>query len=162
MKVTTPQTIAELLTQAALSPRRRMNLNLHTELSDPINRFLNAGLAGTYIRPHRHRSGRWELVNVLQGTVDALIFMETGELKTRQELSREKASLIEIAGGEWHTFVFHNPAAVVLEIKPGPYEPELDKEFAEWAPAEGDPSASLFVQWLEAAQLGDLWRPAWK
>jgi hypothetical protein len=63
MKIVTAHTIVELLSRAAASPRKRANLNLHTELSDPTNRFLNAGLSGTYVRPHCHRIGKWELVS---------------------------------------------------------------------------------------------------
>jgi cupin fold WbuC family metalloprotein len=158
MKIVTKKMISDLLASAAAVPRKRMNLNLHAELSDPINRFINAGLVGTYVRPHRHRIGRWELVSVLQGSLDLVIFTSGGQLKDRFTLSAEGTSLAEIPGGDWHTFVFHSPATVVLEVKPGPYEPQFDKEFADWAPAEGDPTAALFVTWLNSAELGDLWR----
>jgi hypothetical protein len=57
MKIIAAETITDLLARAASAPRKRMNLNLHAEPSDPTNRFLNAGLAGTYVRPHRHRIG---------------------------------------------------------------------------------------------------------
>jgi cupin fold WbuC family metalloprotein len=158
MKIVTAEAIAALVARAADSPRKRMNLNLHPELSDPIGRFVNAGLARTYVRPHRHRVGKWELVTLLQGKVDVVIFNRNGEITNRFAFSSEGASLFEIPGGEWHTFVFHAPAAVVLEVKPGPYEPDLDKEFAEWAPEEGAPTAASFVAWLENASLGERWR----
>jgi cupin fold WbuC family metalloprotein len=157
MKIVTAETITDLLARAALAPRRRMNLNLHAELSDPIGRFVNGGLAGTYIRPHRHRIGRWELVNLMDGMVDVVIFTSRGEVRERLPLAQGGASLIEIPGGDWHSFIFHAPAAVVLEVKPGPYEPELDKEFAEWAPVEGNPAAASFVTWLESAARGEIW-----
>ncbi len=157
MKIVTTETIADLLTRAAMAPRKRLNLNLHAEPSDPINRFLNAGLAGTYVRPHRHRIGKWELLNVLQGKLDVVIFSFNGEVKSRFALGPKGPSLIEIYGGEWHSFVFHTPAAVVLEVKPGPYEPQFDKEFAEWAPMEDDPVATLFLTWLESAAPGEVW-----
>jgi hypothetical protein len=54
-----------------------------------------------------------------------------------------------------HSVVFHAPAAVVLEIKVGPYEPQLDKEFASWAPPENDSAAARFVSWLETAVPGE-------
>jgi cupin fold WbuC family metalloprotein len=158
MKIITEEMIADLLARAAVAPRRRMNLNLHAELSDPIGRFINGGLAGTYVRPHRHRIERWELVDVLDGTLDVIIFSSEGEVKERLLLGQGRARLIEIPGGDWHSFVFHAPAAVVLEVKPGPYEPRLDKEFAEWAPVEGSPASALFVAWLERADLGEMWR----
>ena len=134
MKIVTTEAIEELLTRAATAPRKRLNLNLHAEPSDPINRFLNAGLAGTYVRPHRHRIGKWELLNVLQGRLDVVIFTSNGDVNSRLALGAKGPSLVEIYGGEWHSFVFHAPAAVVLEVKPGPYEPQFDKEFAQWAP----------------------------
>jgi cupin fold WbuC family metalloprotein len=65
MKVVAAETIAELLSRAAASPRKRMNFNLHAELTDTTNRFLNTGIAGTYVRPHRHRIGKWELLSVV-------------------------------------------------------------------------------------------------
>jgi len=65
MKIVNKKTISDLLLRAAASPRKRVNHNLHTEPIDPTNRFVNAGIAGTYIRPHRHRIGKWELVSVL-------------------------------------------------------------------------------------------------
>jgi cupin fold WbuC family metalloprotein len=157
MKIVTAETIAELLARAVMTPRKRMNLNLHAELSDPTNRFLNAGLAGTYVRPHRHRIGKWELLNVLQGRLDVVIFGSRGEVNSRFSLGPKEQSLIEIQGGEWHSFVFYAPSAVVLEVKPGPYESQFDKEFAEWAPMEGDPTAILFLSWLESAAPGEIW-----
>ena len=155
MKIVTAEMIAELLSRAAASPRKRMNLNLHAEPTDPIGRFLNAGIAGTYVRPHRHPIGRWELVSVLEGKFDLVIFTSDGVVKNRVALSSGGASVVEIPGGAWHSAVFHAPAAVVLEVKAGPYEPGLDKEFASWAPAEDDSAAALFVTWLETAAPGE-------
>jgi cupin fold WbuC family metalloprotein len=157
MKVITAETISDLLGRASATARRRTNLNLHAP-EEPINRFLNAGLAGTYVRPHRHRPDRWELVNVLRGRLDLLTFASDGKLELRLPLDPEGASIVEIPGGDWHTLIFHPPGAVVLEIKPGPYEPQLDKEFADWAPAEDDPAAPSFLAWLAGAAIGEAWR----
>jgi cupin fold WbuC family metalloprotein len=132
-----------------------MNLNLHAGPTDPVGRFLNAGIAGTYVRPHRHQIGRWELVSVIQGKFDVVIFTADGVVKSRVALSSKDASVAEIPGGDWHGVIFHAPAAVVLEVKAGPYEPQLDKEFASWAPPEDDPAAALFVTWLETAAPGE-------
>ncbi len=46
-----------LSAEAATSPRRRKNLNLHETLDDPIQRLCNAFEPGTYLRPHRHTAG---------------------------------------------------------------------------------------------------------
>lgn len=157
MKIVTAEMIADLLAQASIAPRKRVNLNLHAELSDPINRFLNAGIFGTYVQPHRHRIGKWELLNAIRGKLDIVIFTAHGEVKHRAALSSSGSNPVEISGGDWHSFFFHAPAAVVLEIKPGPYEPDLDKEFAKWAPREGDPASVSFLSWLEHAAVGEAW-----
>ena len=91
---------------------------------------------------------------MLQGKFDLVIFASDGVVKNRVALSSDGASVAEIPGGDWHSVVFHAPAAVVLEVKAGPYEPRLDKEFASWAPPEDDPAAALFVTWLETAAPG--------
>src|SRR5690348_13064021 len=116
MKIVSSEMIAGLLAKAGSAPRKRMNLNLHAEPGDPINRFLNAGLQGSYVRPHRHRKGKWELLNVLQGRLDVLIFTPEGEVKNRASLSPTGQGVVEICGGEWHGVVFGAPAAVILEV----------------------------------------------
>jgi cupin fold WbuC family metalloprotein len=67
MKIVLDSAIKDLVSRAHASPRLRMNLNLHDEPSELTGRFLNAGLPGTYVRPHRHRPDKWELVSVIQG-----------------------------------------------------------------------------------------------
>jgi len=158
MKTVTSKTIAEVLSGAGLSPRRRMNLNLHEKLTDPINRFINAGHAGTYVRPHRHQADKWELLTALRGRFDVLTFTHDGEVTSRFSLDPDAAPVIEVSGGSWHTVVFHAPAAVMLEVKPGPYDSRTDKEFAWWAPEEGAPAAAAFARWLEKAAVGETWR----
>lgn len=150
--------IDDLVARARVAPRRRQNLNLHPRLDDPIQRFLNAGEPGSYIRPHRHRSGRWELVTVLRGQVDALLFDADGRVTRRQVLRPGEG--IEIPGGTWHSFVFGASGSVALEIKPGPYDAALDKQFAAWAPAEGDATANDCARWLASTPSGARWREA--
>ena len=102
-----------------------------------------------------HRIGKGELLSVVQGTVDVRTFGANGAVKNRVSLSTVGANVVaEISGGDWHSIVFRAPGAVVLEIKPGPYEPLLDKEFANWAPSEDDPVARSFVARLEVAAVG--------
>lgn len=147
--------IDDLVMRARAAPHRRLNLNLHPELSDPIQRFLNAGEPGSYVRPHRHRPGRWELVTVLRGRVDAVLFGESGSVTRRHAL--HPGNGIEIPGGTWHSFVFVESGTVALEIKPGPYDAALDKQFAAWAPAEGAARADACARWIATAQAKESW-----
>jgi cupin fold WbuC family metalloprotein len=145
-----------LVARARAAPRRRQNLNLHPELSDPIQRLLNAGEPGTYVRPHRHRPGRWELLSVLRGRIDTLLFDDTGIVTARY--LHTVGTSIEIPGATWHSFVFAQSGTVALEIKPGPYDAALDKEFAAWAPAEDTADAAACAQWIAKAQVGSRYR----
>ena len=46
--------------------------------------------------------------------------------------------------------------SVFYEVKQGPYDPQLVKEFAPWAPLEGTPEATAYLQrlhqWVDQAQ----------
>jgi hypothetical protein len=90
-----------------------------------------------------------------RASLNVVIFTSDRVVKNRVALSSEATRVVEIPGGDWHSVVFHAPAAIVLEVKAGPYKPLLDKEFASWAPPEDDPAATLFVTRLEAAAPGE-------
>ena len=40
---------------------------------------------------------------------------------------------IDFEGGTWHSFHALEKDTVLFEVKPGPYNPDADKEFAPWA-----------------------------
>jgi cupin fold WbuC family metalloprotein len=150
-------TIADLLARARQSPRGRLNLNLHPRLEDPVQRLLNAGSPGSYIRPHRHRAAVWEMVMTLRGHIDALVFDDEGRIVRRVALKPGGEGIIQNPGGVWHSFVFAEPDSVAFELKPGPYDARLDKEFASWAPREDDPEAATFMQWMASAAVEARW-----
>lgn len=158
LKTVTVETMDALLVRAAESQRRRTNLNLHEASSDPINRFLNVGVAGTYVRPHRHAAERWEMFVILRGRLDIVTFTPDGIVADRIVLTPAARPVVEIPGGCWHTIVSTAPGSVALEVKPGPYDPATDKVFADWAPLEGDVHSGDCVSWLETAAVGDRWR----
>jgi cupin fold WbuC family metalloprotein len=153
----TRKALQELARQAGLSPRRRKNLNLHTALSDPIQRLFNAVEPDSYVRPHRHeRNDVWELLVAIRGRFAALSFDAGGQVLNRTEFGADGDNLgVELPPGTWHTVVALAPGSVLFEVKPGPYEPLNDKDFATWAPAEGDPAAAAFVDWYRRAMPGE-------
>ncbi len=145
--------IDALVGRARVAPRLRQNLNLHPRLDDPIQRFLNAGEPGTYIRPHRHRPDRWEMVAVMRGRIDTMLFDDKGVITDRFVMEPGNG-VIELPGGTWHSFVFALPGTVAIEIKPGPYDAALDKQFADWAPREEDADAARCAAWIASASVG--------
>ncbi|HWE74983.1 MAG TPA: WbuC family cupin fold metalloprotein [Stellaceae bacterium] len=150
-------TLDDLVARANASPRGRLNLNLHPRLDDPIQRLLNAGGPGTYVRPHRHRPHIWELVMTLRGHIDAIVFDADGRIIRRAPLKPNGDGIIQNQGGVWHSFVFMAPDSVAFEIKPGPYDAKLDKEFAAWSPREDAAEGAAFVRWMETAAVGARW-----
>ena len=150
-------TIADLVKRARQTPRGRLNLNLHPRLEDPIQRLLNAGSPGTYVRPHRHRPAIWELVMTLRGHIDAIVFDEEGRITRRVPLKPGGDGIIQSEGGVWHSFVFLEADSVAFEIKPGPYEATLDKEFAPWSPREDAPETAAYARWMATAPVAARW-----
>jgi cupin fold WbuC family metalloprotein len=138
---------------AFASPRLRMNHNFHTGPDDNPHRFLNVLLRGTYIRPHRHADpAKSETFVVLEGEADVVIFDDEGAITARYQVgstsSEDRLWGVDLPPGVWHTVVARTNRVVCFEVKPGPWEPANDKEFAAWAPAEGDPETAAYSESL--------------
>jgi cupin fold WbuC family metalloprotein len=145
--------LTELDRKAQASPRLRTNHNLHEAPSAPIQRLAIKLRHGTYIRPHRHPQ-RWELGLVLQGRMDLVLFDDTGALTERVTMTPIQGTLaMELPAATWHSYVCVSDAATFFEVKEGPYDPALS-DFAPWAPAEGDPAAAHFLEWMATAAVG--------
>ena len=48
--------------------------------------------------------------------------------------------MVEVPPMVWHTLYPLEQGSVTMEIIKGPYDEKLFKEFAPWAPSEGDPA----------------------
>ncbi len=133
--------------------RRRQHVNLHASYADPCQRFLNAIEMDSYIRPHRHRlDPKAETLFAIVGQFAAIEFEETGDLKAVSLFGSESHRgegcdlvAIQIDAQSWHTVIAMTTPAVLLEMKAGPFDPDAAKEFASWAPAEGDSAASAYA-----------------
>jgi cupin fold WbuC family metalloprotein len=146
--------IQATLEKARQSPRRRMNHNFHAGPEDNPHRFLNVLLENTYIAPHRHlRPPKAESFLVIEGLITLFCFEDDGTVRSRHLLGRgpeAEALGIDLAVGVWHTLTALTPYAVCYEVKPGPWDPATDKEFAPWAPREGDETAPEYLRRLLA------------
>jgi cupin fold WbuC family metalloprotein len=135
---------------ARSSPRRRLNHNFHNGPDASVHRFLNVLTRETYVRPHRHlQPPKHESFLVLEGQIAAFVFSDDGQIVACWRLGGEANPLgIDLPAGLWHTVVPLSETAVCYEVKPGPWDPATDKEFAAWAPAEGDDSVQLYQRHL--------------
>ena len=143
----------DALTEKALaSPRLRINHNFHGSMEENPHRFLNVMARGTYVTPHRHLDPpKAESFVVLSGDVAFFLFDDDGNVLERRDLGRDPIG-IDVAAGVWHSLAVLSDVAVCYEVKPGPYSPANDKDFAPWAPREGDPRAAEYLANLLATQ----------
>jgi len=145
---------------ARRSPRRREIHVFHTGDADPLQRMLNALQPGSYIRPHRHLDPpKSESLVLLQGMLGYVSFVADGTPDEENLLLLERERGVhgcDIRPGVWHTIFALVPDTVIFEVKPGPYSPANDKDFAPWAPPEYNAEASAFL-----AQTEDAFRRLW-
>ncbi len=138
-------------TQAKESPRLRKNHNLHGSPDEPCQRLLNAIEPGSYIRPHRHLDPvKDESVVILRGKLGVIIFDETGAVIRKALMSPQGETVAaNIRSGVMHTFVSFEENTVFFEAKAGPYKAISSEECAAWAPAEGSPEATAYLDSLK-------------
>jgi len=143
-------TLTDLTQEAFASKRLRKNRNYHPTYEDPVNRMLNAFEPNTYVCPHRHKDpDKEEVFIILRGKLLIIEYDDEGKVLDTCILDPGSGNYaVEIPAGVWHSAISLESGTVVYEIKNGPYEPLSDKNFAAWAPAEGDSSAKEYIQSL--------------
>mgnify|MGYP002140384366 CR=1 FL=1 len=111
----------------------------------------------SYFTPHRHANPpKPESFLVLEGTVLCIIFDNNGEIAEAHLMGEGAAYGVDVAAGVWHTIAVLSETAVCYEVKPGPYVAANDKDFAPWAPKEGDPNAAAYAATLLTKALAKL------
>ena len=142
MIVLSKRLLADLTCKADLSPRLRQSLNIHSNHQEPCQRLLNSINIGSYIQPHRHSSDpKTEMLIAVKGKFALVEIFDDGEFKQFTVFSSERFSQaddsifgVEITPDIWHTVIALEVGSVLLEIKEGPFNSEIAKEPAIWAP----------------------------
>lgn len=146
MKRISAELLDEVTALAKQSPRLRMNHNFHPELSDPVQRLLNALEPGTYIRPHKHFT-REESFIILRGKALAVTFHDNGIVRDFTLLNGASGAFgVEFEENTFHMLISLESGTVVYEIKEGPFVPHAAECQAAWAPDEGDPESVAFLK----------------
>ena len=132
------------------SPRGRVILPFHKSYRDPLQRMLNVLQPGSYIQPHRHKSPpKAESIVVLKGSICYVTFSDGGGVEAHFTLMAGSAAFgMDTPPGVYHTFFALMEDTGLFEVKPGPYDPDTDKDFARWAPPEGSPEAGTYLNSL--------------
>ncbi len=154
MKFFDAQYLNDLIGQAKNSPRLRQHRNIHQSYQDACQRLFNAIEPGSYIRPHRHVSERREeLLIAIRGLMALITFDDQGAVTGilrfgSQNHGSDLAAGAEVASSTWHTVVALEPNCMLLEVKAGPFDPNLPKDLAPWAPEEGSEATTDFLNRL--------------
>ncbi len=149
-----PPLLERKVADARRSARGRDTHILHDGDDDVPQRMLNALEPGTYVTPHRHLTvPKAESLIVLRGSAAVVVFDDDGEPEIEALLTLEPRPgagvAFDLRAGVWHTMVALESGTVVYEMKGGPYDARTDKQFAPWAPCEGEPGAAGYLARLE-------------
>ncbi|MBX2842663.1 MAG: WbuC family cupin fold metalloprotein [Flammeovirgaceae bacterium] len=140
--------IEKVIGEAQASERKRKNYNFHTNSQDSIHRMLNAMEPGTYVAPHKHENpDKREAFIILKGKILVVEFSEDGVISNHFILDAQSENFgAEISPGTYHTLISLEKGSILYELKDGPWDPGTDKNFAPWAPLEGEKGTDLFIE----------------
>ena len=149
IRIFAPDFLDHLAAEAAGTPRRRKNFNLHAANEYPCHRLFNALQADTYIQPHRHSDpAKDETVVLLRGKLGLVEFDEQGAVTGTHVI--QPGMTVDIPHGTFHGWCCLEDDTVFFEAKAGPYVPLAPAEVATFAPSEGDPQAPEFLARLKS------------
>ncbi len=83
--------LAQLAQDAAAGARRRSHILLHADHQDQVQRLLIGLEPDSYVRPHIH-SLQWEMIVLLRGRLDLLIFDDQAQLVQRLAMGTAELS----------------------------------------------------------------------
>ncbi len=135
---------------ASDSPRLRTIHCFHEGPEDTLQRMLNAIEPNSYICPHRHLNpDKREIFLLVRGSGAVFTFHDDGKISEFFILDVSQGNYgVEIPIGIWHTVIALEPETVFYEFKDGPYAPINDKDFAPWAPREGESEVANYIDYL--------------
>ncbi len=137
----------EMIVKSRLAKRGRAHFTFHKSDDDTMQRMLNAMQPGTYLQPHKHENpDKREVFLVLTGKFLVVEFDENGKITDHMILdAQSNFHAAEIAERVIHTVICLAPDSIAYELKDGPYDQVDDKNFAVWAPKEGDDGCDDFM-----------------
>jgi cupin fold WbuC family metalloprotein len=154
MKIFDAEYLGNLINKAKINPRKRQHRNIHLSYQEPCQRLFNAIEPESYIQPHRHAvTAKDELLLAVRGLMACIMFNDEGVVDSVYYFGSELYGAdhcvgVEVASSVWHTVVALESGSVLLEVKPGPFDPAHPKEYASWAPSEGAVGADLYFAQL--------------
>jgi glucose-6-phosphate isomerase len=126
--------LAHLKQLAWSDPKRRARISL-SEHKDGIQEMVIALAKDSYVRPHRHPSHKSESYHLMDGEMLVRIFEEDGKVKEEIKLNRF-TPFYRMKNGWFHQPVSLTAFAVYHECLTGPFNKEIDVQYADWSAQE--------------------------
>ena len=120
--------------KAWAAPNRRDRICL-SEYRDGVQEMVIVLYQDSYIRPHRHPLNKSESYHVIEGELEVRIFNEDGSRNRTIKLDKQ-TPLYRMKNGWFHQPVSLTPVSVYHEALQGPFNKEIDVEYASWAKEE--------------------------
>lgn len=139
--------LQDVTSLAQQHPRKRMNHNFHEKAEDTIQRMLNAMEPLSYVQPHKHENpDKREVFIVFTGKALVVEFDDNGNITEHTILDPKNGIFgCEIKERVYHCIISIEKGTVAYEVKDGPYVMATDKNFAPWAPKEGEPGCREYL-----------------
>lgn len=121
----------EISAKAKVSPRLRMNFNLHESLDSKVQRLFNAMEPGTKVPIQRHQNTA-ETILLVRGKMKVFFYDSKGNLTNTYVLApKDGVYGVHIPMGQWHSVEVLDSDTVMFEVKEGPYSPLSSEDIME-------------------------------
>jgi len=127
------QTLGDLKAVSDARGRVSTRICLHVDPADELHQMIVLHRSGSYHRPHMHRQ-KHEGYHIIQGRMLIACFDDTGAITAVHPLSLQEQLLYRTALQQYHTLIPLSDYVIYQEVRPGPFVPEGDSKFADWAP----------------------------
>lgn len=126
--ILTKNVINKVSLEAKVSPRLRMNYNLHESFEDSVQRMFNALEPGTEIPIARHPHSSETLI-MLRGKLRVLIYDDSKSVIEDVIIAPNTDNIgYHIPKGTWHTVQSLESGTVCFETREGPYAPVAEED----------------------------------
>ena len=139
-----PTEVEFLKTQATVNERHRARICAHKSNDDSLHEMIIGISSRSYIHPHKHL-GKSESFHIVEGSVDVVIFDESGQITDLIELgdhTTRRLFFYRLAQPAFHTLLLNTDFLVVHEVTGGPFLRE-NTMLAPWAPVEQNIAAAV-------------------
>lgn len=124
----TSEIVNNVTTEARVSPRLRMNYNLHESFEDQVQRMFNALEPGTEIPIARHPYSNETLI-MLRGKLRVLIYDDNKNIIEDVIIAPNTDNIgYHIPKGTWHKVESLESGTVCFETREGPYTPVAEED----------------------------------